>query len=465
MTQKPDKTPPNVYLSLLEDAPKHGQHIGAVLSKASQSRIAMAFSAGTSVALLALLPTYLIMGWYDSVSALAIGSVFCSTSFLLLYKYNAPRVAILRTVLLVGWIVVVWDVWYTGGFASWTIWWCSYMILFSVFGLSAKEGIFWYLCTLLTYGMMFLFRFDPQVRSHFFRLDNYLISFIGYMSLFLFVCSAYWREQQRVFTAMAEAYQQAQKGKEEAERLSQVKQQFLANMSHEVRTPMNGILGMLQLLQDRTDIPSDIAEDLDVIRNSADSMVRILSDFLDLSRLQEGKMPIHLTDLDTAALERATHDVMALFRASANSKKLGLLYHNHLDQAYLVTTDLLRYKQIITNLLANAIKFTEAGEVSITLNFNPTTNTLQCTVRDTGIGMSAQQLEQIFQPFVQVDSSATRKFGGTGLGLTISRALAEQMSGTLSVQSTQQQGSVFTLALPASMHSIPPDPNGSQPSL
>ncbi|HOB95103.1 MAG TPA: ATP-binding protein [Aquabacterium sp.] len=238
----------------------------------------------------------------------------------------------------------------------------------------------------------------------------------------------------------------------EAEAANQAKSAFLANMSHELRTPFNGMLGMLALLDtDRLD--DEQADYLHTARESANHLLDLLNDILDISKLESGRLTIAPHPLD---LHRLLRDVHALMALSAEAKDLALRVHVAPELPQWVLADGKRLKQILFNLMANAVKFTDEGEVSLTVTTRPAPadalgaepmHELRFVVRDSGIGMSEATRARLFQRFSQGDESRSRRFGGTGLGLEISRSLARMMGGDITVDSRTGLGSVFTLSL------------------
>ena len=242
--------------------------------------------------------------------------------------------------------------------------------------------------------------------------------------------------------AAEEAKHQAETAKSEAETANQIKDEFLANMSHEIRTPMNAIIGLSHLCLQTAMSPKQ-QDYLKKINVSAKSLLRILNDILDVSKIEAGKMEIEHV---TFELEEVMGNVATIVGNRAHEKKLEFLMQTAPDVPPLLVGDPLRLSQVLINLAGNAVKFTQRGEVIVrAVRARETSDevVLRFSVIDTGIGMTQQEIDKLFQPFTQADSSTTRKFGGTGLGLTISKRLVEMMGGRIWVESNPGYGSRF----------------------
>ncbi|WP_318345720.1 response regulator [Flagellimonas baculiformis] len=237
--------------------------------------------------------------------------------------------------------------------------------------------------------------------------------------------------------------------RQKAEAASRSKSEFLANMSHEIRTPLNGVIGFTDLLM-KTELSESQREYMHTVYNSANHLLDIINDVLDFSKIEAGKLELNIEKVDLLEICEQTMDIV---KHQAHAKGLEILLDISLEIDRYVYTDPVRLRQILTNLLGNAVKFTKEGEVELKVRHMPEMpqdgkkKTFVFSIRDTGIGIAEHNLDKIFRAFDQEDASTTRKFGGTGLGLTISNRLLNFMGSSLKVESKLQQGSTFSFVV------------------
>lgn len=235
------------------------------------------------------------------------------------------------------------------------------------------------------------------------------------------------------------------KAKEAAENANRLKSAFLANMSHEIRTPLNAVIGFAELLNDKSVTPDEIKEYSQIISRSGKSLVNIIDDILDLSKVEAGHLEIERVSYSPLAVAQ---EVIDLLMVKANRKNLTLKMNSSKDFPLKSVSDPSRLRQILMNIVGNALKFTDTGGVTVSLVYAKEDQMLSFIIEDTGLGIAANHSDKLFKPFMQADNSITRKFGGTGLGLVLAKRLAQLMGGdVLLIKSEPNKGSIFEVRI------------------
>lgn len=298
--------------------------------------------------------------------------------------------------------------------------------------------------------VMYLVDYVPPFAAHH-RVGAHLVSLLGVLAMVYALIRAYERQTEADIHDLQRNNDELARARAAADAASRAKSDFLATMSHEIRTPMNGVLGMTSVMLGERELPPHVREGLQTIHQSGTTLMAVLDDILDFSKVESGRLQLERAPIDVRSELAA---VSALLERLALERKNQLLVSVADDVPAWLFGDAVRLRQVSLNLVSNALKFTSEGTVRVQASREGPT--LRLTVTDTGIGMSQETLAKLFVPFTQADASTTRRFGGTGLGLAIVRRLVEAMGGGVSASSTLGQGSCFVVTLPLEQTTAPP---------
>jgi signal transduction histidine kinase/CheY-like chemotaxis protein len=401
---------------------------------------------GFSLALMGLCPLFvaIFVGCRAPISATIVAAAWISLAF---------NVATLRRtggvwrsaaiVVVTAWLTYSSLALLQGGHASPALIWYATLPIITVALLGSRAGWWsWLLGAAIVTGFYVASLYRVPIPCELSLPGLHFVQFTGLLGLTLCTLAL-----TATFTAMeAAAQRRIAAALDQAMIADRTKSEFLANMSHEIRTPLNAMLGFTDLLLEDAMEPAEVPDALQTIRRNGEHLLTIISDILDLSKIESGQMMLERLPCDVVAL---VQDVLHLVRSRAEQKGLSLVWRVEGGMPRCIVTDPTRLKQILINLVGNAIKFTEQGSITVVVcGDDAARGQLRLAVVDTGIGMTSEQCGRIFKAFSQADASTTRRFGGTGLGLVISQRLAMMLGGGIEVTSQLGGGTTFTLSLP-----------------
>ena len=388
---------------------------------------------------------YILSGSYVEGSFFLMGSTGVAVTFILLMSLRRMYFLYRINTIIISLIFL--HLFVTATRCGYKALWMYTYPLVTLFVLGKKEGAIW-TAGIFTVSVLIIFfgnRFLPglQFDQPFilrFLLSFFIVSAMAY--IFEFVRFKVHTDMEAQQLRLQQEKRKLSEAKKLAEEAAKIKSQFLANMSHEIRTPMNGIIGFTDMLLD-TDLDKTQLEYTKTIKRCGDALLTLINDILDFSKIEAGVLGLENIEFDP---ELHVYDICKMMRPRIGSKPIEILCHIGNEVPALVKGDPLRFRQVLTNLIDNAAKFTNSGEIEVALNLEDEKEDrlkFHIKIRDTGIGIEKERLDIIFLPFHQVDGSMTRKYGGTGLGLSICLQIARLMNGNMWAESTLGRGSTF----------------------
>jgi len=330
-----------------------------------------------------------------------------------------------------------------GGWSGPLLIWYAFLPAMSALVTRARWAVFWaalVIAQMAGLGWLHVHGLDrPRLTVDQVHLLSFL-SILGFLTALLILTFLYEKFESQIIRRLQRNNRELAFARDQALAASQAKSSFLANMSHEFRTPLNAIIGYSDMLLEEEDLLQDHqGRDLARIRESGTHLLKLVNGLLDLSKVEAGKMELEISQVKLDSLLREVEDTIRPLAQQQSNE----LHIEQPEEPVILSTDVLKLKQCLINLLGNAAKFTQEGKLKLVARVKG--NLLQVEVHDTGIGMSVEQMSMIFIPFTQADASTTRKYGGTGLGLTLARRFAQLLGGDIQVRSELNKGSVFTL--------------------